>query len=58
MRSFLTWSRFPFFTVMRNAGSDQVTAGDMRFAGLGALRFAGRAARFTATVTVPARAGE
>jgi inner membrane protein len=58
MRHFLTWSRFPFWIVTHTAGGDQVTVGDMRFAGIGALRFAGRAARFTATVTVPGRVGE
>ena len=55
MRHFLTWSRFPFWIVTHTADGDQVTVGDMRFAGIGALRFAGRAARFTATVTVPAQ---
>jgi inner membrane protein len=58
IRHFLTWSRFPFWIVTRTADGDQVTVGDMRFAGIGALRFAGRAARFTATVTVPATASE
>jgi inner membrane protein len=55
MRHFLTWSRFPFWMVTHAADGDQVTVGDMRFAGIGALRFAGRAARFTATVTVPSQ---
>jgi inner membrane protein len=53
MRHFLTWSRFPFWTVTNGADGDHVTVGDMRFAGFGALRVAGGAARFTATVTVP-----
>jgi len=55
MRHFLTWSRFPFWIVTHTADGDEVTVGDMRFAGNGALRFAGRAARFTATVTVPSQ---
>lgn len=58
MRHFLTWSRFPFWTVTGGANGDSVTVGDMRFAGFGALRVAGRAARFTTTVTVPATRGE
>jgi inner membrane protein len=55
IRYFLTWSRFPFWTVTHTADGDEVTVGDMRFAGSGALRFVGRAARFTATVTVPSQ---
>ena len=55
VRHFLTWSRFPFWVVTHTTAGDEVTVGDMRFAGIGALRFAGRAARFTATVTVPSQ---
>jgi len=58
MRYFLSWSRFPFWTVAPRASGDRVTVGDMRFAGVGALRVAGAAARFTATVTVPSTSSE
>jgi inner membrane protein len=55
MRAFLSWSRFPFFELSPARNGTEVTVGDMRFAGFGGLRFAGRAARFTSTVTVPAK---
>src|SRR5262245_46980074 len=38
---FLSWSRFPFWTVVPGDGAARVTVGDMRFAGFGGLRFAG-----------------
>ena len=58
MRHYLSWARFPFWTVTQGSQGDRVTVGDMRFAGFGALRVAGAAARFTATVTVPTTRGE
>ena len=53
VRAFLTWARFPFWTVEPADGGTRVTVGDMRFAGFGALRIAGSRARFAAEVTVP-----
>jgi inner membrane protein len=55
IRAFLTWARFPFWTVESADGRTRVTVGDMRFAGFGALKIAGNRARFAATVTVPSR---
>jgi inner membrane protein len=52
VRSFLTWSRFPFWTFEPAGGATQVTVGDMRFAGFGALRAVGGRARFAASVLV------
>jgi inner membrane protein len=58
VRYFLSWSRFPFWTIAPAGGQARVTVGDMRFAGFGALRVVGGAARFSATVTVPSTAGD
>jgi len=54
VRAFLTWSRFPFWTLEPDSEGTRVTVGDMRFAGFGATRIAGNRARFAATVTVAA----
>jgi inner membrane protein len=45
--------RFPFWATQPAANGTTVTAGDMRFAGFGALRAVGGRARFAASVTVP-----
>jgi inner membrane protein len=58
IQAFLSWSRFPFWQMSPGRAGTEVTVGDMRFAGFGGLRFAGRRAQFSATVTVPAKSGE
>jgi inner membrane protein len=55
IRAFLTWARFPFWTVDAGSNGTSVTVGDMRFAGFGALRAVGGRARFAATVIVPTK---
>jgi inner membrane protein len=49
VQAFVSWARFPFWTVAHEATGDYVTVGDMRFAG--------GLANFTATAKVPQAAG-
>jgi inner membrane protein len=44
VRAFLVWSRFPYWTLVPDAGGTRVTVSDMRFTG---------AARFAESVVVP-----
>jgi inner membrane protein len=56
-RSFLVWSRFPFYQLEADSGGTRVSVGDMRFAG-NPLRDALGRGRFTATTVVPRSRGD
>ena len=56
-RSFLVWSRFPFYQLQHEAASTRVAVGDMRFSLPNPIRAAVGNGRFTATTFVP-RAGD
>lgn len=52
-RSYLVWSRFPFYEIKTEAGGTRVSVGDMRFSLIGAVgRVLGRD-RFSVTTVVP-----
>lgn len=53
LRSFLVWSRFPYYQVERDAAGVRVSVGDMRFAGNPLGDALGRG-RFTASAVLPA----
>jgi inner membrane protein len=53
IRSFLVWSRFPFYQLRNEGGATRVSVGDMRFSLDNPLRDAIGRGRFTATVLVP-----
>ena len=53
IRSFLVWSRFPFYQLQHEAGTTRVSVGDMRFSLDNPLRDALGRGRFTATALVP-----
>jgi inner membrane protein len=52
-RSFLVWSRFPFYQLDEDPGGTRVSVGDMRFTLNNPLRDALGRGRFTATTVVP-----
>lgn len=52
MRSYLVWSRFPFYEVQEEAAGTRVSLGDVRFSSAGLLR-AALGGRFTVTTLVP-----
>lgn len=52
-RSYLVWSRFPFYEIEAEAGGTRVSVGDMRFSLVGALGRAIGRDRFSVTTLVP-----
>jgi hypothetical protein len=52
-RSFLVWSRFPFYELRDAQGGTRVVVGDMRFSLPNPLRAAIGNSRFTASVVIP-----
>ena len=56
-RSFLVWSRFPFFQLEAEESGTRVSVGDMRFTLTNPVRNALGRGRFTATTVVPSIGG-